>query len=165
MTDTEEPVVPFFRKRSSKNIRKREREQDEDNGDGVDGAGDQQGGSDVVRKKRDDKKGPLTAVSKPRSNKEQDQDDTSAAASTKKDTAGLVDQQVTFAASGTAASIVPNMATRTLDIDGRDDDDDLEGKVFAGDEAEGVYKGLSSYKEYVNKKNDKTNQSNASRIR
>ncbi|TPX31153.1 hypothetical protein SeMB42_g07807 [Synchytrium endobioticum] len=69
-----------------------------------------------------------------------------------------------FAASGTAASLSADSATRTLDIDGAEDPD-----ILAGEEAEavdsGVYKGLNSYAEYVNKRVSKTTQANASSIR
>ncbi|KAJ3410591.1 hypothetical protein HDV05_003628 [Chytridiales sp. JEL 0842] len=144
----EEPlVVPFFRKRTSKNVRKRERSADP--AEGEDPAAD-----DVVRKKKDDKRGPLTSVSKPRSATLQ----TPTSSNLTEDQRRLV----TFAASGTAASIVQDTATRTLDVDGADDnkDDSEVGKVLAGDEAE-VYQGIHGYKEYVNKKTEKTTQSNA----
>ncbi|KAJ3107162.1 hypothetical protein HDU96_007976 [Phlyctochytrium bullatum] len=72
--------------------------------------------------------------------------------------------QVSFSASGSAASLDLDMATRTLDVDGREDDS-AKAKVFSGEEAEGLYQGLNGYKEYVNKKVEKTTQSNASKLR
>ncbi|KAI9339425.1 hypothetical protein DFJ73DRAFT_568600 [Zopfochytrium polystomum] len=66
-----------------------------------------------------------------------------------------------FAASGTAESLRQDFATRTLDVDGHE----RKEKVLAGDDAEGLYKGLGGYNEYVNKRVEKTTQSNAGGLR
>nr|KAJ3421934.1 hypothetical protein HK105_001774 [Polyrhizophydium stewartii] len=98
-----------------------------------------------------------------------------------------LDVQVSFKASGTAASIVQDMSTRTLDVDAPTDSEQQrlqmqqqrggpslgvgvgagEGAVLAGDDAERVelYQGVSGYKEYVNKRAEHTTQSNAGGIR
>ncbi|RKO87169.1 hypothetical protein BDK51DRAFT_27883, partial [Blyttiomyces helicus] len=70
-----------------------------------------------------------------------------------------------FDTSGTAKSLSLDMATRTLDVDGAEEG---EGpKILAGDDAEGadgLYRGLKGYTEYVNKRSDKVTQSNAGKI-
>lgn len=80
---------------------------------------------------------------------------------------------VSFAASGTAASLQANMATRTLDIDGAEEDLDAlkkSDRILSGEDAEkatgeSLYGGLNQYKEFVNKKAEKVTQSNAGGIR
>ncbi|KAJ3015414.1 hypothetical protein HKX48_004601 [Thoreauomyces humboldtii] len=79
---------------------------------------------------------------------------------------------VAYATSGTAANLAVDSATRTLDVDGTEDPDAPPPppplKVLAGDAAESadnLYRGMSGYKEYVNKRTDSVTQSNASRIR
>lgn len=67
------------------------------------------------------------------------------------------DLVVTFAASGTAASLDTDMATRQLDVDqgvgGTEYVKDPEQTVLAGEDAERAqgYQGLGAYKEYINK--------------
>ncbi|KAJ3300477.1 hypothetical protein HK104_000062 [Borealophlyctis nickersoniae] len=150
-TQAEAPVPPvtFFRKGKSKSSRanKRQRLSDEEGEDD----------SQVQRKDRPAKAGLAVSSGtgggslKRRKAEEQEKEGSSLS--------------VAFAASGTAASLAKDMATRTLDVDGTEEQKD---KVLAGDDAEqadGIYKGLSGYKEYVNKKTENITQSNASRIR
>ena len=66
-----------------------------------------------------------------------------------------------FSASGTAASLVADSATRTLDIDGIEESKETK----AEDRNDGTYTGIAGYKEYVNKKQQHTTQSNAGGIR
>ncbi|KAJ3038960.1 hypothetical protein HK097_002987 [Rhizophlyctis rosea] len=144
----ETPRVPFFRKGfKSKNLRTTKRKSLSDSDDDT---------SKVQRKSRDLQTG-LKASTSTKRRKEEPIDITSTGSSL----------QVSFAASGTAASLAIDSATRTLDVDGAEDPSkDL--KILAGDEADTadtVYKGLSGYKEYVNRRTDNTTQSNASRIR
>ncbi|KAJ3389318.1 hypothetical protein HDU84_008865 [Entophlyctis sp. JEL0112] len=82
------------------------------------------------------------------------------------------DARFSFKASGTAASLVTNTATRTLDVDGILDSEgrliqSADPVILAGDDAAGIetYKGASAYKEYVNKKVAKVTQSNAGGLR
>ncbi|KAJ1569689.1 hypothetical protein HK096_002304, partial [Nowakowskiella sp. JEL0078] len=73
-----------------------------------------------------------------------------------------------FASSGSAAQLSSNDATRTLDVDGNDDKQQL---IISGDPEDpdfddSLYRGLASYKEFVNKKTENPSQiSAASRIR
>ncbi|KAJ3045665.1 hypothetical protein HDV00_007791 [Rhizophlyctis rosea] len=144
------PRVPFFKKGfKSKNLRANKRQRFSD-----DEADDD---SSVQRKTRDLKTG--ISASSGTGTKRQKPTDSS------DDVTGS-SLQVSFAASGTAASLSKDMATRTLDVDGVEDEP--KPKVLAGDEAETastVYKGLNNYTEYVNRRTDNTTQSNASRIR
>ncbi|KAJ3225777.1 hypothetical protein HK099_006277 [Clydaea vesicula] len=71
-------------------------------------------------------------------------------------------EQVIFKASGSAASLVKNEATRTIDVDGGEELNSNQTIVEAED---GVYLGSKNYRELVNKKVEKTTQSNASKIR
>ena len=73
---------------------------------------------------------------------------------------------VAFGASGTAASLSSDMATRRLDVDGITEGDEATPKtqkdstqILSGEEAEraaaaGEYQGLASYNQYVNTKKD-----------
>lgn len=73
---------------------------------------------------------------------------------------------VAFGASGTAASLSSDMATRRLDVDGITEGDEASPKtqkdssqILSGEEAEraaaaGEYQGLASYNQYVNTKKD-----------
>lgn len=63
-----------------------------------------------------------------------------------------------FKSSGTASTLFDSAATRTIDIDGIDKDDQ---KVLSGEAAEkmdGLYQGQSNYKEFVNKRQEKITQ-------
>ncbi|KAJ3107019.1 hypothetical protein HDU97_004988 [Phlyctochytrium planicorne] len=132
----------MFRKRNQKGqASKREREAD---------SGDEDDTS-IVKKKKE--KNALLSASTGGS-KAKDADET--AVTEKKG-------HVAFAASGSAASIVQDQATRILDVDGATEKE--EPKILNGEEAEGLYKGLNGYTEYVNKKVEKTTQSNASKLR
>ncbi|KAJ1565373.1 hypothetical protein HK405_012493, partial [Cladochytrium tenue] len=185
-----EAAVPFFRKRARRTgggsggggiLRKRDREgdeggDDEDGGRGGGGgaaAGDNgDDGSVVQAKRRGNRAGILASSASSTAS-----DAAVAAALAASAAAGGGDAaaqaHVAFAASGTAANLSQDMATRTLDIDGNADaeaaagTDGAVGKILAGDEAEGagLYRGLGKYKEYVNKKVEKVTQSNAGGIR
>ncbi|KAJ3193758.1 hypothetical protein HK101_004260 [Irineochytrium annulatum] len=143
------------RKGAPATARKRERSDDEDDL-----------ASNVIRKKKDDKEGPLNArTSKP---KGKSANDNAEADGQPAEEASSGRGHLAYASSGTAASLAMDMATRTLDVDGEAPrEDGEEGKILNGDEAEGVdvYKGMSGYKEYVNKKVEKTTQANANKIR
>jgi RING finger protein 113A len=70
---------------------------------------------------------------------------------------------VSFASSGTAASLVQDTSTRTLDYD------EGEETVAAGDQAEALdglnnYTGMKDYKEYINKTKPATQMSSGIRI-
>jgi hypothetical protein len=67
---------------------------------------------------------------------------------------------VTFAESGTAASLASNMATRRIDIDGvlEEKKPGKEEEILAGEDAEratGGYQGLSGYKDYMNNRDSR----------
>ncbi|KAI8613547.1 hypothetical protein BC830DRAFT_1066500 [Chytriomyces sp. MP71] len=60
------------------------------------------------------------------------------------------------------------MATRTIDVDGIEDDNNAKDSSIGGEDAErreGVYAGQGAYKEYVNKRVGKVTQSNAGGLR
>ncbi|KAH9274277.1 hypothetical protein BASA83_003273 [Batrachochytrium salamandrivorans] len=76
--------------------------------------------------------------------------------------------------SGTAASLTKDTATRTLDVDGGEEEDRdpstlaASTVILSGDDSERhsqIYQGQAAYTEYVNKKTDKVTQSNAGGIR
>ena len=128
----------FKKKVLNKNIRKRERESGSENE-----ADDTQ----IIRKDRK-KMGVLAGSTL-----------------TKKSGEDENNMIVTFDASGSAASIVKDTATRTLDIDGADDL--KEGDIITPEDPDDLetYKGMNKYAEFINKKTEKVSQSNASRIR
>ncbi|KAJ3293006.1 hypothetical protein HDU79_000784 [Rhizoclosmatium sp. JEL0117] len=70
-----------------------------------------------------------------------------------------------FAASGTAASLVVDTATRTIDVDGSAETRPEPDSVAADTSNPEAYKGIGAYKEYVNKKVGKVTQSNAGGLR
>lgn len=153
----EKPVAIFKRgKRSGQqNQRKRTRLSDDEE----DAIGKQPKITDaatVARKLREKTSGAFTTSTGNRKRK----DDAEAEA-------GVSTLDVAYAASGTAASLSMDSATRTLDVDGVEDIP-RDTKILAGDEAESadnIYRGLNAYKEYVNKRTNNVTQSNASRIR
>ncbi|KAJ3217285.1 hypothetical protein HDU67_008197 [Dinochytrium kinnereticum] len=132
----------MFKKRVSKASSGVKRQREEDEVEDVE--------TSVVRKKKDEKAGILSAS-------------TSSKVKLQEETIAERTGHVAFSSSGSAASMAMDLATRTLDVDGSLEDTDT--KIYEGDEAEGVYKGLNGYKEYVNKKVEKTTQSNASKLR
>ncbi|KAJ3090684.1 hypothetical protein HK102_002953 [Quaeritorhiza haematococci] len=150
--------VPIFKKSklAGKNIRKRQRSpsppaDEPSRSKDIDASDD--GSTTIIRKKRDGKPSAFTSSTSTYRKKQQ------------KEAEKLEVGGVSFAASGSAASLVGNSATRTLDVDGAEELQ--EGAILTplADEDEGLYKGMNKYKEYVNKKVEKTTQSNASSIR
>ncbi|TPX63218.1 hypothetical protein SpCBS45565_g06754 [Spizellomyces sp. 'palustris'] len=155
MAGEEQAPVAFFKrgKKGLANQRKRIRLSDDED----DQPNKVTDAATVARKLREKTSGAFTSTTANKKRKEEA--DNSGA-----DERSVLD--VAYAASGTAASLSADMATRTLDVDGREDV--APAKVLAGDEAESadnIYRGLSAYKEYVNKRTDSVTQSNASRIR
>ncbi|KAI9102701.1 hypothetical protein DFS34DRAFT_610168 [Phlyctochytrium arcticum] len=149
------PAVLFKRGPQRGNAKKRTRVRDNDS------SGDEEtsvlNAASVAQKLKDKKTSALSASTGTKKRKE-DTLDTSRASKL----------DVAFEASGTAASILDNMATRTLDVDGDDSEEKKFKEVLSGDAAESadnLYKGMANYKEYVNKRTDSVTQSNASRIR
>ncbi|KAI8854477.1 hypothetical protein BC829DRAFT_380049 [Chytridium lagenaria] len=135
----------MFKKRTKSSAGTKRKKDEEDDTEDLD--------TSIVRKKKDDKTSLLSVSSSSASSKLK----------------LLTDEpertgHVAFAASGSAASLMQNMSTRTIDVDGTAEEA-AEAKVYNGEEAEGLYKGMNGYKEYVNKKVEKTTQSNASKLR
>ncbi|KAH9248197.1 hypothetical protein BASA81_014157 [Batrachochytrium salamandrivorans] len=82
--------------------------------------------------------------------------------------------ETAYKSSGTAASLTKDTATRTLDVDGGEEEDRdpstlaASTVILSGDDSERhsqIYQGQAAYTEYVNKKTDKVTQSNAGGIR
>lgn len=68
---------------------------------------------------------------------------------------------VDFKVSGTAASLQVDSATRILDVDGYDNDEEKREKIIAaieGNQDGDLYTGLGGYQEFVNKKKEKVTQ-------
>ena len=68
---------------------------------------------------------------------------------------------VAFKSSGTASTLFDSAATRTIDIDGLDNNNNKNDNVLSGEAAEkmdGLYQGQSKYKEFVNKRQEKITQ-------
>ncbi|KAJ3000973.1 hypothetical protein HDV02_000042 [Globomyces sp. JEL0801] len=72
---------------------------------------------------------------------------------------------VAFKSSGTAVSLVENTAFRRLDVDGRDGETLNADQLDKSTSQDGLYQGLNSYNEFINKKQEKVTQSNAGGLR
>ncbi|KAJ3142586.1 hypothetical protein HK100_000486 [Physocladia obscura] len=176
--DETEPVVKFVRKRKlgKSTIAPRVRsnadgtDNPEDNSYNNNKDSDVDDNADTVIRSTAKKHGGLTVASSsssagPAASKLK----TSALPSTVQTETPTSDTKFSFKASGTAASLVTDTATRTLDIDGILN---LDGTIpnanpnsNTTDNDNDSYRGLAGYKEYVNKKVTKVTQSNAGGLR